>query len=192
MTQEILNANPPDLVPNVVEEDRVLWPSNTGVYTSKSAWKAIRTVRPNVTCTHIVWFPQHTSRWSILWMACHGRLLAKDRLASWGVISDDNCALCYMGKEPLSHLFFECHYSCAIWSYFMQKCGHSDFPQKFALDWMGDRAKGKTTSCIVLRLVFSAFVYHLWRERNDRVFQLKKGSVEALILGSRAILELFS
>lgn len=87
MTQEILNANPPDLVPNV-EEDRVLWlPSNTGVYISKSAWEAIRTARPNVTCAHIVWFPQHTSRWSILWIACHGRLLAKDRLASWGVIS---------------------------------------------------------------------------------------------------------
>lgn len=69
----------------------------------------------------------------------------------------------------------------------MKKCGHSDFPQKFALDWMGDPAKCETTSCIVLRLVFSALVYHLWRERNDRVFQLKKGSVEALILGLRAL-----
>lgn len=45
------------------------------------------------------------------------------------------------------------------------------------------RTRGKSNSSVMIQLVFSATVYHIWTERNGRVFQQKNKSVEAVILG---------
>lgn len=86
VTQEIVSATPPNLVLRLNEEDKVVWlPSKTGVYTSKSAWEAVRLVKPVVPWAKLVWFSRYVPRWSfILWLVCNGRMSNKDRVGSMG------------------------------------------------------------------------------------------------------------
>lgn len=126
VTQEIVSLTPAELIPHVAMEDRVVWlPTSNGLFSAKSAWEAIRVANPVVDWAPVVWFPHYVPRWSfILWLVCHGRLSAKDRLCAWGVTLDEACILCLVGKESHSHLFFACPFSGSILDHFMQKYGY--------------------------------------------------------------------
>ena len=41
------------------------------------------------------------------------------------------------------------------------------------MKWASKRLKGKALISILLRVAWNAFVYHIWRERNYRIFQQK-------------------
>lgn len=41
-------------------------------------------------------------------MACHGKLLMRERLKRFGIIHDSSCVLCNTQAEFLNHLFFKC------------------------------------------------------------------------------------
>lgn len=54
--------------------------------------------------------------WAIIqWIAARGRLPTKDRLLSWGVVSDSRCILCDEEPECHNHLFFTCSFSSYVW-----------------------------------------------------------------------------
>lgn len=141
--QEIMNASPPDLTPHTNEDDRVvLLPSSSQVHTSKSAWEAVRVVKPVVPwARQLAWYSQRSYSslvfYFVVGVSRHGRLSTKDRLAAWGVIVEDSCVLC-SGSKSHSHLFFECHFSSAVWGYFMKQCGHNSYHcvRSNTLDWL--------------------------------------------------------
>ncbi|KAM5554729.1 hypothetical protein ABKV19_022906 [Rosa sericea] len=69
------------IIPNSEVSDSVRWTlSSNGVYSTSSAWNALRFSRPIVPWYHLVWFGSCVPRWSfILWLAIRGRLSTMDR-----------------------------------------------------------------------------------------------------------------
>lgn len=84
--------------------------------------------------------------------------------------------LCTREDESHNYLFFECGFSFQIWDCMIWKCGPQGSPREFkeALEWVSRWRKGKSSQSLVPKLSFSATVYHIWRERNCRIFQTRK------------------
>lgn len=92
VTREIMANTPSSLIPNSAREDSVVWALSPQGFSVRSAWEAIRIVRPAVAWWKVVWFKFHVPRWAIIqWLAIRGRLSTKDRLHNWGKITDVRC-----------------------------------------------------------------------------------------------------
>lgn len=49
------------------------------------------------------------------------------------------------------------------------------------LAWAAAYAKGRSVKAEMYRMALAAIIYHLWRERNTRIFQQKQQPVERLV-----------
>ena len=49
------------------------------------------------------------------------------------------------------------------------------------LAWVEQRLKGKALISHVLRVGWNAFIYHVWKERNNRVFKQKEEDGDQII-----------
>lgn len=110
MIQEIKALTPADL-PCIRNDDNVEWTSTaTDVYSSRSAWEALRFSRPVVNWYGLVWLKRYILRCAaIQWMACHRKLGTKDRLDTCFMGSNSTfCVLCEDAVEIHHHLFLEC------------------------------------------------------------------------------------
>ena len=114
----------------------------------------------------------------IAWMAIHNRLPTMDRLKKWGLVMDDTYVLCQQEAETKEHLFFECSFAVEIWKEMLRKCGleRESLGWEGELKWAAEKLKGKALISTLLRVGWNAFVYHIWRERNCRIFQHKAAS----------------
>ncbi|OVA01220.1 Reverse transcriptase zinc-binding domain [Macleaya cordata] len=93
-----------------LEDDEVTWTAgNSGLYTLKDTYEALRPRTQVVYWSKLVWFkhciPRHCF---ITWVALHRRLKTKDKLNSWGIDIDITCTLCRISVEDDRHLFFSC------------------------------------------------------------------------------------
>lgn len=85
---------------------------------------------------------------------------------------DPVCILCNQEDESIQHLFFKCSFSGGIWETILSRF----YLYRKAEDWDSELAwaigfcKGKSFKSVVARLAFAAAVYHIWLERNFRVF----------------------
>ncbi|XP_039005294.1 uncharacterized protein LOC120132637 [Hibiscus syriacus] len=107
-------------------------------------------------------------------MAILDRLPTKDRLARFGIVTDNVCGLCGTGMESRNHLFLECSYSREVWGAVMHSCGMQQHEQNCwddTLRWMILNLKGKSLLVHVLKLAWTGFVYFIWEERNHRFFK---------------------
>ncbi|PWA56950.1 reverse transcriptase zinc-binding domain-containing protein [Artemisia annua] len=90
----------------------------------------------------VVWYTQNIPKYSfILWLAIQNKLTTQDKIKSWG-------------SYDLMRLQMDCH-----------KLGWNDIVKKFA-----ECYNGKNIDSIVRRLCLAASVYHVWQERNKRLF----------------------
>ena len=66
---------------------------------------------------------------------------------------------------------FGCSYSIAIWRAILQLCGLRREVHGWAaeLNWAVKKLKGRSLVSIILRVAWRAFVYFIWRERNQRL-----------------------
>ncbi|KAJ8570050.1 hypothetical protein K7X08_006627 [Anisodus acutangulus] len=111
----------------------------------------------------------------ILYLAFHSRLLTKDRLANWGCVDDVDCVLCGSEGENTSHLFFNCSFSAQIWQKVLwwlnihkQVCNWEN-----ETSWAVTHCKGKQPRAEVYRIALASSVYHIWQERNNRIFKVR-------------------
>lgn len=109
--------------------------------------------------------------WKVLRNGIHTLIKLKD----WGLIQSSTCLLCGRGDENVSHLFFECDYT-----YFVQEkvlnLLHLHKPNRNAtLEWyfVFKATRWRNSRSKQLLSVLKAVLYHLWRERNNRVFSGK-------------------
>ncbi|XP_020250863.1 uncharacterized protein LOC109828245 [Asparagus officinalis] len=124
--------------------------------------------------------PKHSF---ISWLAIQNRLLTQDRLLKRGIISSNQCCLC-SGQitESRDHLFFECTFSSYIWNSIMD---WMNFKKKSCnwnqvWNWFSSM-RGKSLQVKLRRLVLTASIYCIWRERNARLFTQKIRSADHLI-----------
>ncbi|WZY70486.1 uncharacterized protein LOC106376634 [Brassica napus] len=117
----------------------------------------------------------------ISWLVAWNRLATRDRLRAWGLEVPPNCLLCSGCEESRQHLFFDCVYSYEIWMYFCSRIQVNP-PTGFedCLRWL------KTSSTdpnilLIIKLVFQAVVYMIWKERNSRLHSSVSRPPQAII-----------
>lgn len=116
----------------------------------------------------VIWFAQGIPRFSfITWLAVKNRLSTGDRMRSWEMIQC--CTLCGEINETRDHLFFACPYSFTVWHSMANRIpeAHTDPDWQLTLDHLQGMRTG-TLNNVLLKLLFQATVYHIWRERNAR------------------------
>ncbi|XP_020256483.1 uncharacterized protein LOC109833285 [Asparagus officinalis] len=126
-------------------------------------------------------YPKHTF---IFWLAVQNRLLTQDRLMRRGVIDTNVCRLCSAESlESRNHLFFECGFSSEVWNCVMNwlKFTWKSCDWRILLEWFCTGLRGKGFKHGIKRMALAATIYRIWVERNARIFQQKKKSMECLI-----------
>ena len=175
---DIITQHP---IPNVVSNDSWIWTgagTDTGNFCLSSAWDLVRTHEAQYQFEEVIWFPFHSPKMAIcLLRALHSKLLTRDYLKSLGIIDSDMCVLCKVNQESNHHLFFECPLSAYIWSLCKLDLGLACSPIGPLRDealLIQSKFKAKAKSTILAKLILAATVWHVWKERNLRVFQLQE------------------
>lgn len=108
----------------------------------------------------------------IAWMALWGKLRTRDIVSKWGVTTDTMCVLCDQADETIEHIFFDYPYSKNIWHTILQWIRTDHLPMKWAeeVKWVAQKSRSKSAFAKTIKLVFVTSIYHVWLERNERVF----------------------
>ncbi|XP_019240555.1 PREDICTED: uncharacterized protein LOC109220547 [Nicotiana attenuata] len=119
----------------------------------------------------------------IMWLMIQERLMTCDRLISWKVNVEPECVMCKKEKETRDHLFWHCDYATQVWNRMCrwlgrQKLGNGNW-QRF-LQWSINQAKGKSAYAMIFRMMYAEVVYHIWLERNRRIFEEKSRNEEQI------------
>lgn len=123
-------------------------------------------------------------RWLfILNLAIQGRISTKERLAKQGITVDQTCMLCSREQECIDHLFFECDFSKEIWSRILkwQRIHRQLKLWQEEIEWANIEMRSNNPTAKVFRMTFAGCVYYIWQERNFRIFQNKKRTVDVII-----------
>ncbi|XP_050217477.1 uncharacterized protein LOC126668315 [Mercurialis annua] len=153
--------------------DEVTCMSTNGSFSIKACWKFINPTEPVIPWTSIVWFKGNIPRFSfITWLALMNRLLTRDKLFKWKVIQDEKCCFCNTASESINHLFFECSYSRGIWNRLLadMNINRDGVSWRREVSFFVRRTKGKSRLAIFRKSIFCAAIYHIWRARNDLIF----------------------
>ncbi|XP_019257736.1 PREDICTED: uncharacterized protein LOC109235947 [Nicotiana attenuata] len=112
-----------------------------------------------------------------------GEIATTDRLMRWGITVDITCSLCQAELETREHLFVECDYAKAIWRRLQKWLQWQQTPDEWNqhVNWAIRSAKGKSQQAQIFKLVYAECVYAIWIERNNRVFEKKTRSWEAIV-----------
>ncbi|XP_022890406.1 uncharacterized protein LOC111405656 [Olea europaea var. sylvestris] len=141
-----------------------------GVFSVRNAWESLRLRCLRVTWYHIVWFPKCIPRHAfILWLTNLDGIYTQTKLLRFGLVQSMCCVLCGCSVEDLDHLFFACPFSERVWHALHAKCNSPWVQRSWAdtLSWM-EQFCGRSMESIVIRLMFVALIYAIWRERNVR------------------------
>ncbi|CAN1840951.1 Putative ribonuclease H protein At1g65750 [Linum perenne] len=109
------------------------------------------------------------------WLVCHSKIASLDNLQRRGFQLANRCALCYANLESINHLFLRCDFTMHLWNRISSTlsifgpCGES--VNDVFMGW-------KSMNCYPnfqggTRFVLHAFIWFVWLERNDRIFNDK-------------------
>lgn len=119
----------------------------------------------------------------ILWLAMHGRLATKDRLAFFGIHTDSNCSFCD-GTESIKHLFFQCPITYRIFQGGLTwlRLSHPHITNwQHMITWFRRMSKGNGGKATVFRVFLAETFYHIWQARNEKIFQNRELDTHATI-----------
>lgn len=137
-----------------------------------------------------VWFQGMTPKHAfITWVLARNRLGTRDRLRAWGMQVPATCVLCNTSEESRQHLFFDCLYSLEIWAFFCSRLSITP-PVMFeeGLRWLKNPLSDEFVKLIV-RLLYQATVYYVWKERNGRIHNHAFRSAQATITETKQLIQ---
>ncbi|XP_070035221.1 uncharacterized protein [Nicotiana tomentosiformis] len=146
-------------------------------YSVKQIYKAMHGEFSKMTWRKLVCNNQGLPKWIfILRLTIEQRLATKERLARWGIISEQTCSLCQRENETVHHLFFDCEISRDIWQHLLKWQGIQRTKKAWQeeLTWLEQFGKGKSGGAAVCRMTIAAAVYHIWQEKNNVMFKKKR------------------
>ena len=122
---------------------------------------------PKVEWTVMVWerlsIPKHRF---ILWLVMLEKIRTTEDLGRIGLVTDESCLFCNGGQEVIQHLFFKCTYNLRcieeINGWLGWKCQAIRMDKLFK--WIR-KTKLEDLKKIILYVVLSALVYHIWKVR---------------------------
>ncbi|KAL2934382.1 LINE-1 reverse transcriptase-like protein [Bienertia sinuspersici] len=148
-----------------------VWLANPKGYTIASGYSWLRGDQEKVDWSGWVWnrlnIPKHRF---ICWLAMWNRLKTRSRLVLMGVTPSDLCPCCEQNAETLQHLLFECPFGSRMWDMLKEKTGvnaTTDSLQNCNV-WL-QSVKNRFRRA-VLQSMATAVVYHIWRIRNDVIW----------------------
>ncbi|GJX70188.1 putative reverse transcriptase domain-containing protein [Tanacetum coccineum] len=172
-------------------EDCMRWRDGNGnmhIFSVKLAWEVLRPRDVEVPWYRIVWFTHCIPRNAFnLWLIMRRRLKTQDMMRPWDVgpnttVVSNRCPLCNTQMDSHEHLFFECRFSSKVWLSIRNLAGMDNIPPilEDITAWFSPMAAKRSFDCIVGKLLFAAAAYHIWIERNNRLFKNVRRSPEEI------------
>lgn len=156
------------------EDDLYVWKPlgvlSKGTFSTAETWSALYPQGTHVFWHKTVWFSGRIPKHAFLtWVAARDRLVTRDRLLRWGLQVPAVCVLCNGSNETRQHLFFDCPYSKEVWLWFTSRLRLAP-PSEFdaLLGWMVKPSSNSNIE-VIIKLLFQASIYFIWKERNSRV-----------------------
>ncbi|XP_028068090.1 uncharacterized protein LOC114270720 [Camellia sinensis] len=172
--QELISSTPECCKPNPSKCDQVIWNlTSDGQFSIHTAWNHWRRSFGRVVWHKLLWGPHRIPKVSfIVWVAIHNRLYTGDRLMLFGLAPHSQCPYCLDPGESHSHLFFKCKFANRVWGAIEGKCNIKwldlDWPD--IVTYATKETKGNSLRANILSNAFLCSIYHIWIERNNRVF----------------------
>nr|KAJ0184832.1 hypothetical protein LSAT_V11C900454780 [Lactuca sativa] len=176
-------------VPRIIREkkDEVYWVN----YKGKIVPFTVNQVSSSLMCREsivewydLVWFQNRIpSHCFILWLAILGRLRTQDRMKRWKDSNDFSCVFCNSQIDSHSHLFFNCNYTKEIWKLvkIKAKMNHKSGNWVDIINELQCSLKKKSINNFIRKIALAASIYHIWNERNKRLFGKQSNSVENVV-----------
>ena len=140
-------------------------------FIASTTWEVLRPRDQVKDWVDVVWFkgsvPKHAFT---MWTATWDRLPTRERLAAWGMPIATTCPLCARGNETRDHLLLSCEYSLQVWREVFIRCtAPSTMFTTWSelLSWI--RAAGSKELKLLRKVATQAFVFHIWKQRNNLV-----------------------
>ncbi|KAL0445473.1 UNVERIFIED_CONTAM: hypothetical protein Slati_1675200 [Sesamum latifolium] len=153
--------------------DRILWMGPGGSFSPAAAYDMFHSPGPKVDWSSLLVGPFKIPPYRfILWLAILGRLSTLDN--PWLQYLGTDCVLCRADTlETHDHLFFTCPFASEC-LHEIRGVVHFHWPYSswgMAIRWASARWRGKHVVNASYRALLASLVYHLWHERNRRIFQ---------------------
>lgn len=116
-------------------------------------------------------------------MAMKGKLQTQDRIMRWNNDLNMKCSLCNEVQDSHNHLFFECKYSKYIWSCLKKKMRKEGLTDSWdnVIEQFANGPCNNTIDSVLARITLATAVYHIWKERNTRIFTGEELDVQVLL-----------
>ena len=173
-----------------VLEDKWEWElESSRLFTCKSLFKHLidRPTYFPFNYQHFIWKISIPNKvrvfsWLLVLKKLNTRDLLQKRQPFWSA-SPSWCVLCRSESEMVNHLFLQCSIAQRVWMYILQKFNVSwVLPQDVNHLIEGDFMVGRDKRTKLLwSLVLHVGFWTLWKERNQRIFEEKTGSLDNII-----------
>nr|GFA32431.1 hypothetical protein [Tanacetum cinerariifolium] len=167
----------PEKVPWATKQEKLL------KFSTNQLWIDIRNDGNKMQWDKLVWFSQCILRHTfILWLAIKKKLITQDKLLQWYTQNIVCCLYCRDKPDSHEHLFFQCKTVAKVWKTVKEK----DIIKSNATYWASiikDMALNKNQNniwCIIGKLCLATTVYHVWHERNCRIFKNECRDMEVI------------
>lgn len=105
------------------------------------------------------------------WLVLNNSPLTRDRLKNKHLITLQMCLFCKQVEETLEHILLFCPFTLAFWSHFSFYFKFSLAPHSIGDWWLEWRCVNIPDNLRCLwDIIMLAFIWILWRERNNRIF----------------------
>ncbi|GJS84290.1 sodium/hydrogen exchanger 6 [Tanacetum coccineum] len=178
--------------------DRLVWSDSHGnikKFSVTQVWSDIRSRDTKVNWYSMVWFPSCIPRHAInLWLIIRRKLKTQDLIPSWDVSNNlgSVCSLCESIPDSHDHIFFECIFARSVWNRLKGLAGldSSNCNIYAIIQDLLPYVKSRTTRCVIAKLVVAASAYYVWQERNWRLFQKGKRSIDQVVECIKSVVRL--
>lgn len=170
--------------------DKFTWRfSPDGRYSASSAYRLQFQGSVQTAFVQLIWKPWATPRCRLFaWLLVQNRLMTADRLLARGWPNGYFCPLCMRNLETATHLFTECPFSRQVWAGVASIAAAPPLdPSSWgihhrSIDWMAGLSEGlPSLEASRVRSWTLLVLWHLWLERNARVFRASPSPVRSLL-----------
>lgn len=173
------------LQPGISDTFRWRWTAD-GNYSARSAYRALHVGSTKLNGAKLIW-----NCWAplkvkfFLWPAFHRRLWTADRRLRHGLQADAVCKLCDQADETSEHMLFQFSFSLQVWWEILKHLGFTAiFPEQgmsFSDWWLHLRQQLPTCKRKGFDTLFALIAWHIWKERNARVFRGAAAGVDLVL-----------
>ncbi|CAN1815013.1 hypothetical protein LINPERHAP1_LOCUS27291 [Linum perenne] len=119
----------------------------------------------------------------LVWKVAHESLATVDMLRRRGILMSNKCVLCCADCESVQHLFWQCSFSCQVWSFFSSRLSLlGPFPidaKGFLWAWKCLNCERRFEPCV--KVLAHNVIWVLWTERNSRIFRDRLDDIGAVV-----------